>query len=167
MTSTKTLLNGHRWPVIVAFATMSLIGGITWGFNRTALDFGTQGGYLEPRVVKAGDTVQACFNSITWYRVYPGKTYHWWECQKRGEDGQLRMTRFDMQERQIKIPAGPGKLPPKCRPIANANDEPYRVPAWCEPGLLHYGGYSQLDLLGGWWHLTYDLPPRMDAEIQP
>lgn len=157
----------------VGVAIMIVLGGVAWGLNRTALDYGpAENSYLEPAVVRTGDTVQACFGSIIWYRPMPGRVTQWFECKKRGQDGNLVDARFDMQDRTIRYPKEPGKLPPKCRPIGNDSDIPYPVPGWCEPGQLRYNGFARIQVgasikSGGLWELQYSLPSRMVAEIRP
>lgn len=167
MTMLKQLLNGKTWPTVFALSVLAMIGGVAWGVNRTAVDYGPpEASELHPKVVQPGDVVQACFNSITWYTPAPSIAPQWFECMKRLPDGKLRMTRFDMQERIVKYPSKPGKLPPKCRPIANQNDEPYPVPDWCAPGPLRYGGEIRVSTLWGLWTRVYDFPPNMVAEVR-
>jgi len=168
MTRLKKLLNGKTWPTVLAFGAMVTLGVGYWGLNRTAVDFGPPSeSELHPKIVRPGDIVQACFNRITWYTPAPSMAPQWFECLKKLPDGKVRMTRFDMQERIVKYPSKPGPLPAKCRPIANQNDEPYPVPEWCEPGLLHYGGEIRVSTLWGLWTRVYDFPPNMIAEVQP
>lgn len=168
MTRAKDMLNGHTWLFAAAIAGALALGTGYWAINRTVFTFGPPpAAHLSPDVVHAGDPVQACFDSIYWYRPMPGFERHYFECMKKDADGKLTMTRFDMVGRRINNPSRPGPLPPKCRWVGSDSTEKLAVPSWCEPGPLHYGGYITFETLGGWWPLYYDLPARMDAEIQP
>ncbi len=151
-----------------ALAAMASVAAVYWGFNRPVLSYGApELSYLDPRVVRRGDVVQACFDDITWFRPMPGKVTQWYECKRRNNKGNLVPVRFDLENRTIRYPKEPGRLPPKCRPVANDRDEPYPVPGQCEPGEIRYGGVARLPVAWGLWSLQYDLPPKMTAEIMP
>ncbi len=153
---------------LFSLAVMGTVAAVYWGFNRPVLSYGVpEASYLDPRVVRRGDVVQACFEGITWFRPMPGQVTQWFECKRRNKDGVLVPARFDMENRTIKYPKEPGRLPLKCRPVANDQDVPYPVPGWCEPGELRYSGFARLPVAGGLWSLQYELPPRMVAEILP
>jgi hypothetical protein len=165
-------LNGKTWPIVVAVGAFLIVGISDVALDRTAIDVGV--GRLIPDVAKRGTALDAAYTGIVWYRVWPSVITQYFECLvKDASSGSTYKMRFDLPQRIVPIPSGPGPLPPKRRPIGNQQDVPTPVPQACEPGLLHYGGYITVHTRFGIgplsfeWPLNYDLPPNMNAEIQP
>lgn len=172
--SWRRAINGSFWPGVLGLALLIVFGVWTWVANRTAVSFGSPPqGELVQKIVHRGDRVDVSYDSIVWYRVAPSIITQYYECMVKDTTGKLYRVRFDLQSRVVPVPARPGPLPPKQRPVANQQDVPYPVPHACEPGLLHYGGFITVNTRVGLgplsfeYPLIYDLPPKMDAEIQP
>jgi hypothetical protein len=163
----KHPLNGKTWPTILAFLLIVLVALWQFVIKRDFLSYGPpEKSYLSPTIVKAGDSIEVCFDDIEWYRIpYSATVKQYYICNRRTRNGTVIPYRFDMESHAVNYPSSPQHLPPKCRVIAHPSGEPYPVPSWCEPGPLQYGGTLEATAIPGALTLYYNLPANMMAQI--